>query len=207
MSAQRKVVVVTGASQGIGAGLVRGYLDHGYQVVANSRSIKPDGSADVLTVAGDITDPAPGIIKTPMHAPATHAALAGLHPLAWPPVEQTARPRVWRGALAAWRSNFQCDLNHRDAESTESLPRQLALSASFSARNIVVKQRLSVLSVSLWFKCIRYESWDRRRVEIGLGRMALEFPMRFEPQRRREHREFTETIGDFRIVFRSKHRR
>ncbi len=58
MSIERKVVVITGASQGIGAGLVRGYLDRGYRVVANSRSIKPDASADVHTVAGDIADPA-----------------------------------------------------------------------------------------------------------------------------------------------------
>ena len=58
MSTQRKVAVITGASQGIGAGLVRGFLDRGYRVVANSRSIKPDTSADVLAVAGDIADPA-----------------------------------------------------------------------------------------------------------------------------------------------------
>jgi len=58
MSIERKVAVITGASQGIGAGLVRGYLDRGYRVVANSRSIKPDASAEVLTVAGDIADPA-----------------------------------------------------------------------------------------------------------------------------------------------------
>src|SRR6478672_9060824 len=57
MSTERKVVVITGASQGIGAGLVRGYLDRGYRVVANSRSIEPDPSADVLAVAGDIADP------------------------------------------------------------------------------------------------------------------------------------------------------
>jgi NAD(P)-dependent dehydrogenase (short-subunit alcohol dehydrogenase family) len=57
MSIERKVAVITGASQGIGEGLVRGFLDRGYQVVANSRSIKPDASADVLTVAGDISDP------------------------------------------------------------------------------------------------------------------------------------------------------
>src|SRR3954453_3341529 len=58
MSTERKVAVITGASQGIGAGLVRGFLDRGYRVVANSRSIKPDASADILAVAGDITDPA-----------------------------------------------------------------------------------------------------------------------------------------------------
>jgi NAD(P)-dependent dehydrogenase (short-subunit alcohol dehydrogenase family) len=57
MNAERKVAVVTGASQGIGAGLVRGFLDRGYRVVANSRSIMPDASADVLAVAGDIAEP------------------------------------------------------------------------------------------------------------------------------------------------------
>src|SRR3954463_13732298 len=57
MSTESRVAVITGASQGIGAGLVRGFLDRGYRVVANSRSIKPDASADVLAVAGDVTDP------------------------------------------------------------------------------------------------------------------------------------------------------
>jgi NAD(P)-dependent dehydrogenase (short-subunit alcohol dehydrogenase family) len=58
MNSSHKVAVITGASQGIGAGLVRGFLDRGYRVVANSRSIKPDNATDVLTVAGDIADPA-----------------------------------------------------------------------------------------------------------------------------------------------------
>src|SRR4051812_20537192 len=58
MNTQSKVAVITGASQGIGAGLVRGFLERGYRVVANSRSIKADASPDVLTIAGDITDPA-----------------------------------------------------------------------------------------------------------------------------------------------------
>jgi NAD(P)-dependent dehydrogenase (short-subunit alcohol dehydrogenase family) len=58
MSTERKVAVITGASQGIGAGLVQGFLDRGYRVAANSRSIKPDGSSDVLAIAGDIADPA-----------------------------------------------------------------------------------------------------------------------------------------------------
>jgi NAD(P)-dependent dehydrogenase (short-subunit alcohol dehydrogenase family) len=57
MNTEGKVVVITGASQGIGAGLVRGFLDRGYRVVANSRSITPSDSNDVLTIAGDIADP------------------------------------------------------------------------------------------------------------------------------------------------------
>ena len=57
MDNQRKVAVITGASQGIGAGLVRGFLERGYRVVANSRSIKPDFAPDVLSIAGDIADP------------------------------------------------------------------------------------------------------------------------------------------------------
>ena len=40
MTQAQKVVIVTGASQGIGAGIVKGYRDAGYAVVANSRSIR-----------------------------------------------------------------------------------------------------------------------------------------------------------------------
>ncbi len=57
MSSERKVVVVTGASQGIGADLVRAYRDRNYRVVANSRSIRPGADADVLAVAGDVSEP------------------------------------------------------------------------------------------------------------------------------------------------------
>jgi NAD(P)-dependent dehydrogenase (short-subunit alcohol dehydrogenase family) len=54
----QKVAVITGASQGIGAGVVDGYRKLGYAVVATSRSIAPVDDADVLTVPGDIADPA-----------------------------------------------------------------------------------------------------------------------------------------------------
>ncbi len=57
MGAEPKVVVITGASQGIGAGLVQAFLGRGYRVVANSRRIEPSGSPDVLTIAGDVADP------------------------------------------------------------------------------------------------------------------------------------------------------
>lgn len=66
MSKERKVAIITGASQGIGAGLVNGFLERGYRVVANSRSIKASQSADVISVAGDIASPetAERVVKT-----------------------------------------------------------------------------------------------------------------------------------------------
>ncbi len=54
----RSVVIVTGASQGVGAGLVRGYRNRGYGVVALSRSIAPSDDPEVLTIRGDVADPA-----------------------------------------------------------------------------------------------------------------------------------------------------
>jgi NAD(P)-dependent dehydrogenase (short-subunit alcohol dehydrogenase family) len=59
MSTQ-KVAIITGASQGIGEALVVAYRKFGYAVVANSRSITPSEDAEILTVAGDIADPAVG---------------------------------------------------------------------------------------------------------------------------------------------------
>jgi NAD(P)-dependent dehydrogenase (short-subunit alcohol dehydrogenase family) len=58
MSTPTKVAVITGASQGIGAGLVKAYRDRGFHVVANSRSIRPSDDPNVVTVPGDIADPA-----------------------------------------------------------------------------------------------------------------------------------------------------
>ena len=51
---EQKVAVITGASQGIGAALVKAYRDRDYRVVATSRSVKPSSDADVLVVPGDI---------------------------------------------------------------------------------------------------------------------------------------------------------
>ncbi|MFJ3288629.1 SDR family NAD(P)-dependent oxidoreductase [Streptomyces sp. NPDC086669] len=53
----QKVAVITGASQGIGAGLVDAYRKLGYAVVATSRTITPSEDADIVTVQGDIADP------------------------------------------------------------------------------------------------------------------------------------------------------
>jgi NAD(P)-dependent dehydrogenase (short-subunit alcohol dehydrogenase family) len=55
-----KVAIITGGSQGIGAGLVAGYRQQGWAVVAVARTIKPSQDQDLLAVAGDITDPATG---------------------------------------------------------------------------------------------------------------------------------------------------
>ena len=59
-----QVAVITGASQGIGAGLVAGYRGRGWAVVASARTIGPSGDPDVLSVAGDI---ARGRYRRPDH--------------------------------------------------------------------------------------------------------------------------------------------
>jgi NAD(P)-dependent dehydrogenase (short-subunit alcohol dehydrogenase family) len=63
MSTKRKTVVVTGASQGIGAAIANLFLDRGYNVVANSRNISRKNelqrSDDLALVDGDI-----GLVST-----------------------------------------------------------------------------------------------------------------------------------------------
>ena len=54
----RKVAIVTGGSQGIGAGIVDGYRRCEWAVVAASRTIAPSADPTILTVAGDVSDPA-----------------------------------------------------------------------------------------------------------------------------------------------------
>ena len=56
MSTEQKVAVITGASQGIGAALVKAYRDRNYRVVAISRSIQPSDDDAILAVSGDIAD-------------------------------------------------------------------------------------------------------------------------------------------------------
>lgn len=66
----RKVAVITGGSQGIGAGLVDAYRRRGFAVVANSRTIAASDDELVRTVQGDISDPAVAdtVIKTAVDA-------------------------------------------------------------------------------------------------------------------------------------------
>jgi NAD(P)-dependent dehydrogenase (short-subunit alcohol dehydrogenase family) len=51
---EQKVAVITGASQGIGAALVKAYRERNYRVVGTARSVKPSNDPDVLVVPGDI---------------------------------------------------------------------------------------------------------------------------------------------------------
>ena len=60
MSNSEHVAIITGASQGIGAGLVTAYRKLGYAVVANSRTIEESDDPMVLTVPGDIARPGVG---------------------------------------------------------------------------------------------------------------------------------------------------
>ena len=57
MGTEQKVAVITGASQGIGAALVKAFRDRNYRVVATARSIQETNDPDILAVPGDIADP------------------------------------------------------------------------------------------------------------------------------------------------------
>jgi NAD(P)-dependent dehydrogenase (short-subunit alcohol dehydrogenase family) len=61
MANMQKTAIVTGGSQGIGAGLVKAFLGRGYNVVANARNITKanpfPASANLALVDGDIGDP------------------------------------------------------------------------------------------------------------------------------------------------------
>jgi len=61
MANPQKTAIVTGASQGIGAGVANAFLQRGYGVVANSRNITKSNpfppSANLVAVDGDIGDP------------------------------------------------------------------------------------------------------------------------------------------------------
>lgn len=57
MATQQKVVVVTGASQGIGSEIVKAFRKLDYRVVATARSIQPTDDPNLAAVQGDIADP------------------------------------------------------------------------------------------------------------------------------------------------------
>ena len=66
MSNEQQVVIVTGASQGLGASIVKGYRDADYAVVANSRNLKQGSDEHTIAVPGNIGDRAVAqkVVKT-----------------------------------------------------------------------------------------------------------------------------------------------
>src|SRR5215218_1777682 len=51
-----RVALITGASQGIGAGIVSAYRGIGYAVIGTSRTIHSSEDPPIVTVQGDIAD-------------------------------------------------------------------------------------------------------------------------------------------------------
>ena len=62
MNNPRKTAIVTGASQGIGSGIVKGFVERGFSIVANSRKVTQStevaASDQVALVDGHIGEPA-----------------------------------------------------------------------------------------------------------------------------------------------------
>src|SRR5271167_2075591 len=65
MTGPQRTAIVTGASQGIGAGIVKAFVERGFNVVANSRKMTQSNevtaSNQVALVDGDIGDPATAV--------------------------------------------------------------------------------------------------------------------------------------------------
>ena len=60
MTDSHKVAIITGGSQGIGAGIVAAYRELGFRVVTVARSPQDSSEPDLLSLRGDIRDPATG---------------------------------------------------------------------------------------------------------------------------------------------------
>ncbi len=52
---EQRVVIVTGGSRGIGAGIVTGFRELGWSVVATARTIAPSDDPDLVTIEGDLS--------------------------------------------------------------------------------------------------------------------------------------------------------
>jgi NAD(P)-dependent dehydrogenase (short-subunit alcohol dehydrogenase family) len=65
MTSDRKVVVVTGASHGLGEAFVKAYRERGWRAVGNARTIGSSSDPDYITVQGDIGDP--GVARKVVH--------------------------------------------------------------------------------------------------------------------------------------------
>jgi NAD(P)-dependent dehydrogenase (short-subunit alcohol dehydrogenase family) len=72
MNSARKTAIVTGASQGIGAGIVKAFVERGFNVVANSLK----------------NAVAPGVVSTPLHRDTPRDVMEGLSPMGRPSTVQ-----------------------------------------------------------------------------------------------------------------------
>ena len=80
MPGEAKTAIVTGASQGIGAGVARAFLKRGYKIVASSRSItEPGDPSEIESVAADDARPDQSLDGLELEA-AVAAALREMSP-------------------------------------------------------------------------------------------------------------------------------
>ena len=79
MSSQRKTAIVTGASQGIGAGLVKAFVERGFNVVANSRKVTQS-----TEIAASDRVALVDAVYTPLHRDTPKDVMESLSPMGRP---------------------------------------------------------------------------------------------------------------------------
>jgi NAD(P)-dependent dehydrogenase (short-subunit alcohol dehydrogenase family) len=100
MSEPRKTAIVTGASQGIGAGIVKGFVERGFNIVANSRKMTQSteiaASDHVALVDGHIGEPATAakIVETALSRFKSIDVLVNNPASSSPSRSRTTRPRI-----------------------------------------------------------------------------------------------------------------
>ena len=122
MGTEQKVVIITGASQGIGAELVKGYRDRNYRVVANSRSIKPSSAIRISWLL-PATSPIPrrrsGSFRKRSSASAASTRWSTMPASSSPSRSPTTPPKISRRSLrsiSAASSSLTKLRRRRDAE-------------------------------------------------------------------------------------------
>jgi|SRR6516162_7960441 NAD(P)-dependent dehydrogenase (short-subunit alcohol dehydrogenase family) len=96
MDSQRKTAIVTGASQGIGAGIVRAFAQQRFNVVANSRKVTQITQHLAMEYAKDgirVNAVAPGAVYTPLHQDTLQQEMESLSPMGRPSTVGTLRMR------------------------------------------------------------------------------------------------------------------
>ena len=132
VSGPQKTAIVTGASQGIGAGIVKGFVERGFNVVANSRKV----TQSTEVAASDQVAPQIGQQQQAEQQPNTVAQERSL-PSETPAAESASRAAMWNAVRASSWSQVAAmrkRMPSRSADTISTLGSEPTLLATFASK-------------------------------------------------------------------------